>query len=230
MLRALFRLANGVYQLEGITVGNGDLIGTNHCGFFTDKHLPPAIIYVPVGSFTISRVEIQTKLTDFTHNNVLIQQDFAKIFLVGMACKNLLSAVFVDNSSSFRLDPDVPLIIPEVNGADAFRNKGIISNPNCSTIITLMAVAALHQISPIEAMTACTYQAVSGAGQAGLQELENQNGKPAAVTTMPEPEDQMSMLDLRSQQVCAALEAISIETLTPIEAMNELYRIKKMLN
>jgi DNA mismatch repair protein MutS len=63
-----------------------------------------------------------------------------------------------------------------------------------------------------------------------LQELENQNGKPAAVTTMPEPEDQMSMLDLRSQQVCAALEAISIETLTPIEAMNELYRIKKMLN
>ena len=47
---------------------------------------------------------------------------------------------------------------------------------------------------------------------------------------MPEPEDQMSMLDLRSQQVCAALEAISIETLTPIEAMNELYRIKKMLN
>ena len=83
-------------------------------------------------------------------------------------------AVFVDNSSSFRLDPDVPLIIPEVNGADAFQNKGIISNPNCSTIITLMAVAALNEISPIEAMTACTYQAVSGAGQAGLVELENQ--------------------------------------------------------
>ena len=83
-------------------------------------------------------------------------------------------AVFVDNSSSFRLDPDVPLIIPEVNGADAFQNKGIISNPNCSTIITLMAVAALNKISPIQAMTACTYQAVSGAGQAGLMELEDQ--------------------------------------------------------
>jgi DNA mismatch repair protein MutS len=63
-----------------------------------------------------------------------------------------------------------------------------------------------------------------------LQELESQNGKPAAVTAAPEPVDQMSMLDLRSQQVCAALEAISVETLTPIEAMNELYRIKKMLN
>ena len=83
-------------------------------------------------------------------------------------------AVFVDNSSSFRLDPDVPLIIPEVNGKDALKNKGIISNPNCSTIITLMAVAALNKISPIEAMTACTYQAVSGAGQAGLVELEEQ--------------------------------------------------------
>jgi len=83
-------------------------------------------------------------------------------------------AVFVDNSSSFRLDPDVPLIVPEINGGDALKNKGIISNPNCSTIITLMAVAALNKISPIEAMTACTYQAVSGAGQAGLQELEGQ--------------------------------------------------------
>ena len=63
-----------------------------------------------------------------------------------------------------------------------------------------------------------------------LQELESQNGKPAALPATPEPQDQMSMLDLRSQQVCAALEAISVETLTPIEAMNELYRIKKMLN
>ncbi len=63
-----------------------------------------------------------------------------------------------------------------------------------------------------------------------LQELESQNGHPAAVIAAQEPEDQMSMLDLRAQQVCAALESISVETLTPIEAMNELYRIKKMLN
>ncbi len=89
-------------------------------------------------------------------------------------------AVFVDNSSSFRLDPDVPLIVPEVNGKDAFRHKGIIANPNCSTIITLMAVAAINQISPIEAMVACTYQAVSGAGQAGLVELEEQMAALAA--------------------------------------------------
>ncbi len=83
-------------------------------------------------------------------------------------------AVFIDNSSAFRMDPDVPLVVPEINGADAMQNKGIIANPNCSTIITLMAVAGISKISPIESMVACTYQAVSGAGQEGLSELENQ--------------------------------------------------------
>ena len=83
-------------------------------------------------------------------------------------------AVYIDNSSAFRLDPEVPLIVPEINGADALNNKGIIANPNCSTIITLMAVAALAKISPIRSMVACTYQAVSGAGKAGFDELEGQ--------------------------------------------------------
>ena len=83
-------------------------------------------------------------------------------------------AVYIDNSSAFRLDADVPLIVPEINGADALNNKGIIANPNCSTIITLMAVAGIAKLSPIESMIACTYQAVSGAGQAGFSELEGQ--------------------------------------------------------
>ena len=83
-------------------------------------------------------------------------------------------AVYIDNSSAFRMDPEVPLVVPEINGEDAFGNKGIIANPNCSSIITLMAVAALAKLSPIKSMIACTYQAVSGAGQAGLVELESQ--------------------------------------------------------
>ena len=83
-------------------------------------------------------------------------------------------AVYIDNSSAFRLDPEVPLIVPEINGADALENKGIIANPNCSTIITLMAVAGIARLSPIKSMIACTYQAVSGAGQAGFTELESQ--------------------------------------------------------
>ncbi len=80
-------------------------------------------------------------------------------------------AVFVDNSSAFRLNPDVPLIVPEVNPEDVKQHKGIISNPNCSTIITVTAVNALNSIAPIKAMTASTYQAVSGAGANGPIEL-----------------------------------------------------------
>ena len=83
-------------------------------------------------------------------------------------------AVFVDNSSAFRLDPNVPLIVPEVNPEDAKNHKGIISNPNCSTIITVTAVNALNSIAPIQSMVTSTYQAVSGAGVAGMAELESQ--------------------------------------------------------
>ena len=83
-------------------------------------------------------------------------------------------AVYIDNSSAFRMDPEVPLVVPEINGEDAFQNKGIIANPNCSSIITLMAVGGIAKLSPIRSMVACTYQAVSGAGQAGLVELEMQ--------------------------------------------------------
>jgi len=80
-------------------------------------------------------------------------------------------AVFVDNSSAFRMDPEVPLVVPEVNPEDAKKHKGIISNPNCSTIITITAVNALNSVSPIKTMVASTYQAVSGAGAAGPVEL-----------------------------------------------------------
>ena len=83
-------------------------------------------------------------------------------------------AVYIDNSSAFRMDPEVPLVVPEINGDDALSNNGIIANPNCSTIITMMAVAGIARISPIRTMVAATYQAVSGAGKEGFDELEEQ--------------------------------------------------------
>ena len=83
-------------------------------------------------------------------------------------------AVFVDNSSAFRLDSAVPLVVPEVNPQDAALHTGIIANPNCSTIITVTAIAALNRLSPIRSMVASTYQAVSGAGVAGIGELHAQ--------------------------------------------------------
>ena len=76
-------------------------------------------------------------------------------------------AVFVDNSSAFRLDPKVPLVIPEINPEDVKWHSGIISNPNCTTIVTLVAINALAKESPIETIIASSYQAVSGAGKNG---------------------------------------------------------------
>ena len=96
------------------------------------------------------------------------ENDIAKKFAPAIV---KAGAVFVDNSSAFRMDPEVPLIVPEVNAADAKNHKGIISNPNCSTIITVTAVNALNSLSPIRTMTASTYQAVSGAGAEGPVEL-----------------------------------------------------------
>ncbi|MCR4950521.1 MAG: aspartate-semialdehyde dehydrogenase [Solobacterium sp.] len=83
-------------------------------------------------------------------------------------------AVYIDNSSAFRLEDDVPLVVPEINGEDALKHNGIIANPNCSTIITMMALAPIAKISPIKTIQASTYQAVSGAGVGGLRELNEQ--------------------------------------------------------
>ena len=99
------------------------------------------------------------------------ENDIAKRFAPAIV---KAGAVFVDNSSAFRLDPKVPLIVPEVNPEDVAWHSGIISNPNCSTIITITAVNALNKLSPIRTMTASTYQAVSGAGAGGPIELMNE--------------------------------------------------------
>ena len=82
-------------------------------------------------------------------------------------------AVVVDNSSAFRMDADVPLVIPEVNPEAVKTHKGIIANPNCSTIIAATPLWPLHQVNPIKRLIAATYQAASGAGAAGMAELED---------------------------------------------------------
>jgi aspartate-semialdehyde dehydrogenase len=84
-------------------------------------------------------------------------------------------AVVIDNSSAFRMEPEIPLVIPEVNPQDAFKHKGIIANPNCSTIIMAVAIKPLYDISPIKRIVASTYQAVSGAGAKAILELEEQS-------------------------------------------------------
>jgi len=84
-------------------------------------------------------------------------------------------AVVVDNSSAFRMDADVPLVIPEINPDKIAAHKGIIANPNCSTIIGIIPVWPLHKANPVKRMVVSTYQAASGAGQQAMLELEQQS-------------------------------------------------------
>jgi aspartate-semialdehyde dehydrogenase len=98
--------------------------------------------------------------------------------------------VVVDNSSAFRMEADVPLIVPEINPEAAADHKGIIANPNCSTIVALMAVYPLHQAFGLKRFIASTYQAVSGTGAAAITELENQvkavvNNEPVKAVVYP---------------------------------------------
>lgn len=131
--------------------------------------------------------------TDESFNNIdfvfgAVGNTLAKKFAPHIIESN---AVFIDNSSAFRLDEKVPLVIPEINPEDCKLHHGIISNPNCATIIALVACFPIHKINPIKNMIVTTFQAVSGAGSHGISELENQieelfNNKEAVCETFPE--------------------------------------------
>jgi aspartate-semialdehyde dehydrogenase len=96
-----------------------------------------------------------------------ISKQFAKaVFNAG--------AVMVDNSSAFRMDDSVPLVVPEINGDDIARHRGIIANPNCTTAITLMALWPLHKAFRVKRLIASSYQAVSGTGAQAIEELRQQ--------------------------------------------------------
>ena len=128
-------------------------------------------------------------------------QSFKGVDFVFMAASNAASkefapiavksgAVVIDKSSFFRMDPTVPLVVPEVNGADIKKHKGIIASPNCSTIPMVVALNPLHQVNPIKHIVVDTYQAVSGTGSAAVDELELQvqqiaAGKPTAPKVYP---------------------------------------------
>lgn len=99
-------------------------------------------------------------------------------------------AVVIDNSSAFRMDPEVPLVVPEVNPEAIANHKGIIANPNCSTIIMVMALKPLYNVSKIKRVVISTYQAVSGGGKEAMAELEEQvkainEGRPVVANILP---------------------------------------------
>ncbi len=96
-------------------------------------------------------------------------------------------AVVIDNTSQFRMDPGVPLVVPEVNPKDIFKHKGIIANPNCSTIQMVVALKPLHDFARIKRIVVSTYQAVSGAGAEAVEELRAQQSGNKAVNKFPHP-------------------------------------------
>lgn len=116
----------------------------------------------------------------FTSAGASISKEFAETI-------TKYGAVMIDNSSAFRMDEDIPLVVPEVNAADAkVRPRGIIANPNCTTIQMVVALKAIENLSHITRVHVATYQAASGAGAAAMAELEQQyrevlDGKPATV-------------------------------------------------
>lgn len=125
----------------------------------------------------------------FNHQTIFVEEataySFENIDLVFGAVNKTLStyfapfiqksqAIYIDNSSAFRNDFDVPLVIPEINGEDCFTHQGIIANPNCSTIIACTACYPIHQLFTLQSLIVTTFQAVSGAGILGMNELMDQ--------------------------------------------------------
>ena len=140
-------------------------------------------------------------------------------------------AIVIDNSSAFRMDPEVPLVVPEVNPQAIARHKGIIANPNCSTIIMVMALKPLYDIAKIKRIVVSTYQAVSGAGREGMQELEEQvneivNGKEVEKKVLP-----VASLDKHYQIAFNLLPQIDIfkENLYTKEEMKMIDETKKIM-
>lgn len=116
-------------------------------------------------------------------------------------------AVMIDNSSAFRMDPDVPLVVPEVNAADALeRPRNIIGNPNCTTIQMLVALSPIHRLSPIQSIHVSTYQAASGAGATGMAELKQQITDYAAGNELKVSKFQAQLLGNLIPQVDAFLD------------------------
>ena len=127
--------------------------------------------------FDGSKIEIQ-ELNENSFDNIDIAlfsagSSRSKEFAAAAASAG---AIVVDNSSAFRMDEDVPLVIPEINpkAVAGYKNKGIVANPNCTTAVTVMALKPLHDLGTIKRVIASSYQAVSGAGAQAIEELKNQ--------------------------------------------------------
>lgn len=166
-------------------VGASGAVGQEFLKVLEQRNFPIDNLFL-FGSKRSAGTIVSFKGKDYTIKELRHNDDFKKIDIAFVSAGAGVSrefapditrygAVMIDNSSAFRMDPKVPLVVPEVNPADAqFRPKGIISNPNCSTIIMVVALAAIEKISHIKRVYVSTYQAASGAGAQAMSELVEQ--------------------------------------------------------
>ena len=167
-------------------VGASGAVGQEFLRVLDERNFPIDELYLfgssrSAGSSCVFRGK-EYIIKELKHNDDFRDVDIAFVSAGGSTSKEFadditkFGAVMIDNSSAFRMDPEVPLVVPEVNPEDALnRPKGIIANPNCSTIIMVVALAAIEKISHIEKVYVSTYQAASGAGAQAMTELLEQS-------------------------------------------------------
>ena len=180
-------------------VGATGLVGREFIKILDERKFPMASIRLLASARSAGkRLQVngdQVEVEELTENSFK-GVDIA-LFSAGSGISNEFSpvaagneAVVVDNSSAWRMEPSVPLVVPEVNPEDVWKHDGIIANPNCSTIQLVVALKPVHQVNPIKRLIVDTYQSVSGAGGVGVEELERQTvalaqGKPIETKAFP---------------------------------------------
>ncbi len=189
------------FQVRVAILGATGAVGTELLELLHSRHFPIADLKLLASPRSAGRtVSFQGKNLPV---EAVSEKSFDKVDLVlasaggatskAWAAKAVASgAVVIDNSSAFRLDPKVPLVIPEVNPEAAATHQGIIANPNCTTILMAMAVWPLHQVQPIQRIVAATYQSASGAGMRAMEEVKAQaqailQGDPPPTESFPYP-------------------------------------------
>jgi aspartate-semialdehyde dehydrogenase len=164
-------------------VGATGLVGQEFIKVLSQRSFPMSSIRLLASDRSAGRKlrvddeEIEVKETtsqSFDNVDLALFSAGAEISSVFSPIAARAGAVVIDNSAAFRMDPEVPLVVPEVNPDDIKEHKGIIANPNCSTIQMVVALYPLHKVNPIKRIVVDTYQSVSGTGSAALEELSEQ--------------------------------------------------------
>ena len=188
-------------KFDVAVVGATGAVGESMLSILAERKFPVGKVYAVASARSAgSRVSFgDTSLTvedldtfDFSKTQIGLFSPGASVSAVYAPKAAAAGCVVIDNTSQFRYEPDIPLVVPEVNphAIAQYTNRGIIANPNCSTIQMLVALKPLHDAVGIERINVCTYQAVSGTGKEAIEELARQtaellNGKPTESKVYP---------------------------------------------